>query len=111
MYCFKKKRRLLHKSDYDHVFNQAQKIANSCFVVLYRDNEVDQARLGLAISKKMVAKAHDRNRLKRLLRETFRVQQLPAIDVVVLARTGVASIERSILIKKLSNVWNQLSGK
>jgi ribonuclease P protein component len=111
MYSFKKQQRLLHKSDYDHVFNKAQKIANSCFVVLYRDNEVDQARLGLAISKKMVAKSHDRNRLKRLLRETFRVQQLPAIDIVILARTGVASMEHSIIINKMSNVWNQLSGK
>jgi ribonuclease P protein component len=111
MYRFKKNRRLLHKSEYDHVFNKAQKIANSCFVILYRNNELHQARLGLAISKKIVAKAHDRNRLKRLLRETFRVQQLPAIDIVILARMGVASIERSIMTQKLSNVWNQLSGK
>ncbi len=111
MYGFNKTRRLLKKSDYDAVFSQANKVVSSEFIVLYRNNTMGHARLGLALSKKMIAKAHDRNRVKRLLRETFRNRQLPALDVVILARRGVANVENSNLIKKLSSVWDKLCGK
>ncbi len=79
------------------------------FIFLYRNNAMGYARLGLALSKKNVAKAHDRNRLKRILRETFRVRQLPAIDVVILARHGAAKAENSILINKLDKAWDKLT--
>ena len=108
---FDKTRRLLKKSDYDDVFNQATKVVTPDFIVLYRNNAVGHARLGLALSKKTIAKAHDRNRVKRLLRETFRVRQLPAVDVVVLARRGVANVENLMIINKLGSVWDKLCGK
>ena len=108
MYCFDKTRRLLHKRDYDAVFNQAIKLVTPNFIILYRANTVGHARLGLALSKKVIAKAHDRNRLKRILRETFRTQHLIAVDIVVLARTGAASVQNSIIIAKLSEIWNKL---
>lgn len=105
---FDKSRRLLRKSDYDTVFNQAKKIVTSEFIILYRPNGLEHARLGLALSKRIVHKAHDRNRLKRLLRETFRMIQLPAVDLVVLARRDVDKIENQKLIAKLSGTWNKL---
>ncbi|KTD17875.1 ribonuclease P protein component [Legionella jordanis] len=108
MTCFDKTRRLLKKSDYEYVFAQAKKVATSEFIFLYRANSLGYARLGLALSKKAIAKAHDRNRLKRLLRETFRIKQLPAIDVVVLARPGVAKVENKTIIAKLGKTWDKL---
>ena len=110
MNCFDKTRRLLKKSDYDHVFAEAKKIVNPEFIILYRDNMVGHARLGLALSKKMIAKAHDRNRVKRLLREAFRTDKhLPSVDIVVLARPGVGKVPNSIINTKLGNAWNKLS--
>ncbi|ASQ44576.1 ribonuclease P protein component [Legionella clemsonensis] len=105
---FDKTRRLLKKSDYDYVFAQAKKVVTSEFIFLYRNNSLGYARLGLALSKKIIPKAHDRNRLKRLLRETFRVNPLPAIDVIVLARPGVANVENKVMNTKLGKTWAKL---
>lgn len=109
MDCFDKSRRLLKKNDYDHVFQQAKKLVTAEFIFLYRCNSVGHARLGLALSKKNIAKAHDRNRIKRLLRETFRTKELPAIDVIVLGRQGVANLPNSLTITKLSKAWDKLA--
>ncbi len=110
MYGFNKTRRLIKKTDYDHVFNKAKKVTIPEFTMLYRDNTVGHARLGLALSKKIVHKAHDRNRLKRILRETFRNHQnLPNVDMIFLARPGVNFVSNSVIMTKLSGVWNKLS--
>ena len=109
MYCFDKTRRLLKKSEFDHVFQQAEKVVTSDFIVLYRSNTIGHARLGLALSKKIIPKAHDRNRVKRMLRETFRTQRLPAIDIIVLGRHGVAKVQNSIVNARLDKAWNKLS--
>lgn len=106
---FPQSRRLLKKTEYDHVFHQAKKMVSPHFIFLYRDNVIGHARLGLALSKKNIAKAHDRTRIKRLIRETFRVkQQLPAVDVIVLAKPGVAKVDNKGLIQSLNLTWSKL---
>ena len=109
MFYFNKTQRLLKKSDYDHVFVQAKKIVTNDFVLLCRENNLGYARLGLALSKKMIAKAHDRNRIKRLLRECFRQTQLPAVDIIFLARSGVAQQTNLGLNTRLSATWDKLT--
>jgi ribonuclease P protein component len=109
VHCFDKSRRLLKKSEFDFVFEQAKKIVTSELVILFRKNTVGHARLGLALSKKMIPKAHDRNRVKRMVRETFRTCQLPSFDVVVLARKDAENVNSSITIAKLSKAWDKLS--
>ncbi|HVT62141.1 MAG TPA: ribonuclease P protein component [Legionellaceae bacterium] len=107
---FSRSRRLLKKTDYDHVFEHAKKMASPHFTFLYRDNSLGHARLGLALSKKMIAKAHDRSRIKRLIRETFRVHQhLASIDVIVLAKPRLAHIQNTELRQDLEALWFKLS--
>ncbi len=108
MSSFKKTQRLLKKTDYDSVFLQAKKIVTSDFVLLFRENHLGYPRLGLALSKKMIAKAHDRNRLKRLIREYFRQNSLPSVDMVFLARSGVAKQTNSSINARLSKSWEKL---
>jgi ribonuclease P protein component len=111
VHCFDKTQRLLKKSDYDYVFNQATKLVTSHFIILYRENDVGHARLGLALSKRVIAKAHDRNRIKRLVRESFRTRCLPAVDIVILAKNGIAKVQNSVIIAKLSQAWDKLCEK
>lgn len=108
MFAFKKTQRLLTKNDYSHVFEQAKKIVTSEFIILFRENNLGYARLGLALSKKMIAKAHDRNRIKRLIRENFRQKELPAVDMIFLARQGVAKQVNSNINARLSKSWEKL---
>jgi len=53
------------------------------FTVLYKDNGEQEARLGLAISKKLCKLAVGRNRLKRVARESFRLHraELSGLDI------------------------------
>ncbi len=108
MFEFTKTQRLLKKTDYDHVFAQAVKIVTTDFIVLFRKNNKEHARLGLALSKKMIAKAHDRNRIKRLLREGFRYMQLPSVDIIFLARQGLAAKTNANINATLSTTWEKL---
>ena len=91
------------------MFQQAKKLVFSGFIVLYRANTLGYARLGLALSKKAIAKAHDRNRVKRLLRETFRTRQLQALDIVVLAKRDFVAVQDSLTTITVGEVWDKLN--
>ena len=112
MYRFTKAQRLLTKQDYDAVLKASKKIKTEHFIFLFRENALGFSRLGLALSKKIIAKAHDRNRAKRLLREMFRLRNnLIPLDIVVLARSKINWNNRSQVVTQLSTVWNDLSTK
>ncbi len=100
---------MLKKSEYNYVFEQAKKIVTTDFVLLYRKNNLGYARLGLALSKRIIGKAHNRNRIKRLLREAFRQTRLPAVDIIFLARPGVEQQAHLGINTNLSKTWKKLS--
>jgi len=110
MFCFDKSRRLLTREDFDRVFKNAHKLTTPEFTVLFCDNKQTQARLGLVLSKKMIHKSHDRNRIKRVLRESFRLNtKLPVVDVVVLARPAATKALPMRMMSNLDKLWNTLS--
>ena len=106
---FAKSRRLLKASQYRHVFDQAIRSGDACFTVLARANNLGHARLGLAISKKKARKAVSRNRLKRIVRESFRQRHdLPAVDIVVLAGKQAVHADNSRLFASLAAHWQRI---
>nr|WP_242604332.1 ribonuclease P protein component [Legionella birminghamensis] len=90
------------------MFNQANKTVTSDFVILHCKNPEQCARIGFALSKKVVPQACQRNRLKRLLRESFRHSSLPAVDIVILARPGVINSSNETIRTKLGSAWEKL---
>ena len=78
--------------------------------MLYRPNGLDQPRLGLAIAKKCARRAVDRNRLKRLARESFRraYQRLPGVDIVVLCAQGAPRESNRRLFDVLERAWSHI---
>lgn len=87
---FTKQHRVRRQSDFDRVYQSNAYAADDVLVVSGCANELDHARLGLSVSRK-VGPAVVRNRWKRLIREAFRLQRskLPVgIDLVVRPRRG-----------------------
>jgi len=103
--------RLTKPVEYQHVFSGAEKIAGNGFNALVRANELGMARLGLIISKKCSRKAVLRNRIKRIVRESFRLNQemLGGHDIIIIGQSGVAKKPSYQLRVILSRLWNEIS--
>ncbi len=84
-----------------------QRIQGRLLVLVYRKNEVGFARLGMAVSRKF-GSAVARNRLKRLIRERFRLRQheLPACDILIFPRRN-ARID-SDFVRDLDGLFSRL---
>ena len=111
---FSKKLRLLGAADYQPVFKNARyKVSCQHILVLAVVSDVSFPRLGLVIAKKNIAKAVTRNRVKRIIRESFRHNQglLPALDIVILARSGLGALENELVLKKIERLWQELIQK
>lgn len=106
--AFTPERRLLNPAQYRRVFQQAQRSQDQALTLLYRANYESMARLGLAISKKSARRAVDRNRIKRLVRESFRQQDLPKVDIVVMCRPAILSWDNQRILRALEKHWQRL---
>lgn len=110
---FGKQRRLLTPSDFKQVFQTAAlKVSSKDLLILARDNRLPVARLGLVIAKKHVRRANQRNRIKRVIRDSFRHQRLfTGLDLVVLARGALDQRSNEELFQLLAQLWQQLQRK
>lgn len=106
--CFTRRQRLLTAADYTRVFTKAQRSSDRYFTVLMRQHAGGPARLGLAIAKKQLPRAVDRNRVKRIVRESFRQHQLQDHDFVVLARWDTLTATNDELFASLRLHWKRL---
>ncbi len=113
-YGFPRKLRLTEPSQFKAVFNQAQyKVSNRYFLMLARQNELEFGRTGLVIGKKNLPRAVQRNRIKRLLRNSFRLNQslLVGLDIVILARSNMSSLDNKLIVENIAGLCADLVRK
>lgn len=111
---FPRRLRLLTGRDFQNVFDDVQlKVPDQPILILARPNDSGQPRLGFVISKKNVRKAVKRNRVRRIIRESFRLNQhnLPAVDIIILARPGLGDMESPDVHKLMKKCWSRLRKK
>lgn len=111
-----KDERLLKPADFRRVYSDGRRFDGRLITVFIVPNELGFHRLGVTASKKMSTKAHDRNRAKRLIRETFRLSKdilagsVHTFDWVINARrelltrkTPDVMIEFADIVRRVAN--------
>jgi ribonuclease P protein component len=102
----------LKAAQYQRVFKRSEFKAGDRFMtILAVTNELQHPRLGTAVSIKAAGNAVQRNRIKRLVRESFRLHHelLGSNDLVVLVRPGISSRSNQQLLSALDTHWHTIA--
>lgn len=111
---FPRTARLTRRAEFDFVFTVPDRCSSDrYFTVLgrFRAEEATAAvRLGMVVAKKRIAKAHERNRVKRQIRESFRRQRFPcaSVDIIVLPKTPASGADGGELKRSLARHWRKI---
>lgn len=102
--------RLLRPADFTALRRSGKRISSRHFQCEYRFNEAQTARLGMAVSRRVSKLAVVRNRIRRQIRESFRLRRagLPACDMLVIARPSTAELANAVLRDELEQLWRKL---
>ena len=99
----------LFKSEYTNLFQNGQRYVGRFWVIRYCFVEPGYSKLGLAMSKKNVKTAVKRHQCKRVVRESFRIQQYNhAIHLVVMPRKYTQKANKAELRICLEQFWQSL---
>ncbi len=104
-------RRVRRKVDFEAGYRRGRRFSDSLFTMTVRPNEVGGPRLGLAIAARTIGNAIARNRLRRMIRESFRHEQhrLPAADIIVGAKVGARHAPDPLRRQSLSALWKKIA--
>lgn len=109
-YKFSRSYRLVHKNDFQYVFDQPVRAGSRYLTMLARPNELGHARLGVIIGKRSAKLAVQRNWFKRTVREAFRLRResLASYDYLIIAKPGIAKQNRVQVRQWLDQSWQKL---
>jgi ribonuclease P protein component len=103
--------RLRRKRDFDAAYARGRRLNDGFFTVIATANESGVPRLGLAVAVRAAGGAVARNRLRRIIRESFRLHRhsLPACDLVVSVRPRAREVPARALHESLVALWRKLA--
>ena len=107
MATFSRAMKVNNPKDYARVFRDCKRISGGGLTILSAKNTVGYPRLGMAIAKKHLKLAVHRNRLKRIIRESFRRKKaaFADVDIIVLTRADITKCESSQIWEALDKHW------
>jgi len=107
---FPRARRLRTPGEFKRVYASGRRFGTEFFSVNAQPNQLSCARLGMSIAVRTMGSAVARNRVRRMIRESFRLHQtiVPAVDVVIGVRAAARGAAAAQLRASLEQLWQKL---
>ena len=109
-YAFTKTDRLRKRTEYLHVSQHGKKVQNLHFLAYYSPNNENASRLGITVTKR-IGNAVTRNRIKRLVREDFRLNHKevqPYLDINVIAKKNAVAETSATIFHSLGDLFEKI---
>lgn len=87
-FTYSKELRLTKRNDFLRIKAEGERLYSRNLIIYYLPNSLNHPRLGVTVSKKVSKKAVIRNKIKRRMREIFRINQhnLSSTDILIIAK-------------------------
>jgi ribonuclease P protein component len=110
---FRRAQRLRRPAEFREVYSGGRRIGSEMFAANVLANGLDTARLGLSVAVRAMGGAVGRNRVRRLIRESFRLHRnaLPALDIVITTRPAARSASGQALRLDLEKLWRKVGAR
>ncbi|HSW93708.1 MAG TPA: ribonuclease P protein component [Gammaproteobacteria bacterium] len=107
---FPRSHRLVSKAEFKAVFDEPLKVNQRYLMILCKTNQKKHARIGIIVGKRVAKSAVSRNRIRRIVRDSFRFNQdrLTGWDIVVIARQQCDTLSKTNIRKGLDHLWEKL---
>lgn len=111
-YKFPKESRLLKQKDFDRVYRQGKSYNDQNFSFYFLEKTGPPARLGLVVGKE-VGKATQRNKTKRVIKETFRTNKklFGYMDIIIRPSSKIGKLEKKKIKKILLESLTQICAR
>jgi len=110
-FSFTKADRILKRSEFLALSKSGKRAQSAEFIAYYLPAQYNQSRLGVTVTKK-VGQAVERNRIKRLVREFFRLNRhclSGKWDINIIAKRQGAGLSSEKAYRSLQNIFDQIS--
>jgi ribonuclease P protein component len=111
--CFPPARRIRKPGEFKHIYAGGRRLGNEFFTANAQPNALHAARLGLSVAVRTMGSAVARNRVRRLIRESFRLNQstMPALDIIIGVRPAARDAEGARLRASLEQLWQKIASQ
>ena len=109
-FFFKNKDKILKRREFLQLKRCGKRIQDRNFIIIYSDGRSEKNRIGITVSKKL-GNAVKRNKIKRLIRENFRMNRdkiAEFMDINVIAKKKAGEISADMVFKSLDGIFNQI---
>ncbi|MBZ0223616.1 MAG: ribonuclease P protein component [Dokdonella sp.] len=108
---FPRSARLLSAADFAALRSGSRRLSGRCYTAQCKPANGPGARLGLAVSRRVSKLAVERNRIKRIARDSFRRHRhlLGARDILLIANPSAAEADNASLHAELDQLWQRIA--